>query len=253
MIQEINQKFKSDLKDFGNNSNHPQINNIKQLQVYMEHHIFAVWANMSLLNYLKEEFTKTTNPWLPIGDPELRFLINKTILQEETAKNYYGTHQSKFEMFLDAMTETGSNPENITNFLRHVSHGTDIFLIIAGSKLPVCIKQFIKNIFDIISEEKPHKIAAAFLYSKAGMIDPDLINTISEFEKSGKTDLKLFKYFLSLEAENDFGLSFRILNKLCGEDMDKWRDTERIAEIILQNQRTLMQGIEAELTESISE
>lgn len=221
--------------------------------MYMEHQVFAVWANMSLLNYLKAEFTKTTNPWLPIGDPELRFLINKTTLQEETAKNYFGTHQSKFEMYLDAMTATGSSTENITNFIRHVSHGTDIFLIIAASKLPLCIKQFIKTIFDIISEEKPHKIAAAFVYGTAGMRDPNLIKTISEIEKVEKADLKLFKYYLRLQAENDFYQSSEILNKLCGEDLDKWRDTERIAETIMQNQRTLMQGIKTELTGSISE
>ncbi|SFN64657.1 DUF3050 domain-containing protein [Salegentibacter flavus] len=253
MIQEINQNFKSELKHFSNHPIHHHINTKRQLQRYLEHQVFAVWANMSLLNYLKEEFTKTTNPWLPIGDPELRFLINKTILQEETAKNYFGAHQSEFEIYLDAMAATGANTENITNFLRHVSHGTDIFLIIAASKLPLCIKQFIKTVFDIISEDKPHKIAAAFVYSKEGMGDPILIKTISKIEEVEKADLKLFKYYLRLQAEKDSDPSFKILEMLCGEDMDKWRDTEIIAEIILRNQRTLMEGIEAELTGSISE
>ncbi len=253
MIQETNQNFKSELKDFSNHPVHHHINTKQQLQVYMEHQVFALWANMSLLNSLKEEFTKTTNPWLPIGDPELRFLINKTILQEETAKNYFGAHQSKFEIYLDAMAATGANTENITNFLRHVSHGTDIFLIIAASKLPICIKKFIKTIFDIISEEKPHKIAAAFVYSRVGMRDRNLINTISEIEKADKADLKLFKYYLRLQAGSDSEPTFKILDKLCGKDMDKWRDTERIAEIILQNQRTLMEGIKTDLTGSISE
>lgn len=253
MIQEINQNFRLELKDFSNHSIHQHINTKQQLQMYMEHQVFAVWANMSLLNYLKEEFTKTTNPWLPIGDPELRFLINKTNLQEETAKNYFGAHQSEFEIYLDAMASTGANTENITNFLRHVSHGTDIFLIIAASKLPLCIKQFIKTVFDIISEDKPHKIAAAFVYSREGMSNLNLINSISEIEKEDKTDHKLIKYYLRLQAEKDSAPSFKILKMLCGEDMNKWRDTEIIAEIILRNQRTLMEGIEAELTGSISE
>lgn len=253
MIQEINQNFKSELKDLSNHSNHPHIKSKQQLQVYMEHQVFAVWANMSLLNSLKEDFTKTTNPWLPIGDPELRFLINKTILQEETAKNYFGEHQSKFEIYLDAMTATGAITENITNFIRHVSHGTDIFLIIAASKLPLCIKQFIKTIFDIISEGAPHKIAAAFVYSKAGINDDDLINPIAEIEKEAAADLKLLNHYLGMQTENELDLSFKILDRLCGKDPEKWRDTERIAEIILQNQQTLMEGIEAQLSGSISE
>ena len=252
MIQEINQNFKSELKDFSNHSILPDIKNKYQLQVFMEYHIFAVWANMSLLNSLKEEFTKTTSPWLPIGDPELRFLINKTILQEETAKNYYGAHQSKFEIYLDAMTATGASTKNIANFLRHVSHGTDIFLIIAASKLPLCLKQFIKTIFDIISEGTPHKIAAAFVYSKPGIKAPDLISRVSNIESQTNEKLKLIKHYLRLQAVKD-DPGIKILEMLCGTDEEKWRDTKQISEIILENHRILIESIEAEITESISE
>ncbi|WP_081210590.1 DUF3050 domain-containing protein [Salegentibacter sediminis] len=252
MTQEINQKFNSDLKNFRNYPIHHYINNKQQLQVFMEHQVFAVWANMSLLNSLKEEFTKTTNPWLPIGDPDLRYLINKIILQEESARNYSGNHQSKFEIYLDAMAATGANTENITNFLRHVSHGTDIFLIIAASKMPIRIKRFIKTIFDIISEGKSHKIATAFVYSQAGISALNLIKTILEIEKETTIDLKLYKYYLHLEAESDLSSSFEILEILCGKSMEKWKDTEAIAEIITKNQQTLMEGIETELTGSFS-
>ncbi|MGY5851541.1 DUF3050 domain-containing protein [Salegentibacter sp. F14] len=250
MIQEINQNFNLGLKNLTNSTIHQHINTKEQLKVYMEHEIFEVWASMSLLNSLKEEFTKTTNPWLPVGDPELRFLINKVNLEEETAMNYFGEHQSKFEMYLDAMAATGAKTENITNFLRHVSHGTDIFLIIAASKLPLCIKKYIKTIFEIISEGEPHKIAAAFAYSSVVMSNFNLLNEIPKIEMDAKTDLKLLKHFLGMQTQNDFVPAFRIVEMLCRKSPRKWDDTKLIAEVIAQNQRNLMEGVKTELTGS---
>ena len=74
----------------------------------------------------------------------------------------------------------------------------------------------------------------------------------TEIEKETSVDLKLYKYYLHLEAESDLSPSLEILEMLCGKSIQKWKETEAIAEIISQNQQTLMEGIETELTGSFS-
>lgn len=82
----------------------------------MEHHVFAVWDFMSLLKALQEKFTKTTTPWYPVGNPEIRYLINEIVLAEESDLNFYGKHQSHFEMYLDAIEKLRGKPKKSVIF-----------------------------------------------------------------------------------------------------------------------------------------
>ncbi len=104
MIKEINESLEPLTKKLKNHTLYNKISTPEQLQIFMEHHVFAVWDFMSLITALQENLTKTTNPWLPVGNPETRYLINEIVLAEETDINLKGNHQSHFEMYLDAMT-----------------------------------------------------------------------------------------------------------------------------------------------------
>ena len=50
-------------------------------------------------------------PWKPIGDAELRYLINEIVLGEESDSHPRGGHVSHFELYLEAMKEVGLNTE----------------------------------------------------------------------------------------------------------------------------------------------
>ena len=101
--------------------NHPlykKVQNLDDLHRFLESHVYAVWDFMSLLKALQFKLTSTTTPWLPVGNPEIRYLINEIVLAEETDLNLDGGRQSHFEMYIDAMKICGANTFSIEEFLR---------------------------------------------------------------------------------------------------------------------------------------
>lgn len=252
MIKEINASLEPLTKQLIDHSLYKKINTPKQLQIFMEHHVFAVWDFMSLLTSLQEMLTKTTNPWLPVGNPETRYLINEIVLAEETDINIFGKRQSHFEMYLDAMTALGAHKLKIEEFLMQVSHGTDIFLIIATSKLPVSIKQFLKHTFEVVYSREPHKIASAFTFGREGLI-PEMFSSIIEKVQQNfpEDDLSLFKYYfdrhIELDADEHGPMAFKMVEDLCGNDEGKWQEVKQTAEKSLESRLKLWDGIEAEI------
>ncbi len=252
MIKEINESLEPLTKKLIDHSLYKKISTPEQLQIFMEHHVFAVWDFMSLLTALQEKLTKTTNPWLPVGNPETRYLINEIVLAEETDININGKRQSHFEMYLDAMTAAGASKKKIENLLLQVNHGTDIFLIIAASKLPISIKLFLKNTFEVVYSEQPHKIAAAFTFGREGLI-PNMFSSIIEKVQKNfpEEDLSLFKYYfdrhIELDEDEHGPMAYKMVSELCGKDPDKWADAKRTAETSLKSRLELWNGIEAEI------
>lgn len=256
MIYEIKANLAPKLKYLIKHPLHQKINSPEQLQVFMEHHVFAVWDNMSLLKALQQEFTRTKNPWLPIGDPELRYLINRLVLVEETDLNFNGEHQSHFEMYLDAMAETGASIQKIKDFLLHVNHGTDIFLIIAASKLPISIKQFVKNTFDVIYEAKPHTIAAAFTFGRENLV-PDIFHQLLNEIKNDlpQEKIRLFEFYLNRQKQLKREYqpkAFKMLEILCKNDAEKWEEVAITAHKAIDSRIELWNGIEEEINEKLT-
>ncbi|WP_373057754.1 DUF3050 domain-containing protein [Zunongwangia sp. H14] len=254
MIQEINKSLQPQREQLLHHSLYGKITTPQQLQIFMEHHVFAVWDFMSLLTALQQKFTRTTNPWIPVGDPEVRYLINEIVLAEETDINLQGKHQSHFEMYLEAMAAAGADTTRIEDFLLQVTHGTDIFLVIAAIKLPISIKQFLKNTFDIISEGKPHNIAAAFTFGREGLI-PDMFSSIiGNVQKNfPDKDLQQFKYYfdrhIELDGDEHGPMAYRMVEKLCEKDLDKWAQAKTTAQKSLESRIALWNGIEQEIAE----
>lgn len=256
MIHEIQKAIQPQVDQLLNHPLYSKIEAPGQLQIFMQHHVFAVWDFMSLLTALQQRFTKTTSPWLPVGDPEIRYLVNEIVLAEETDLNFYGKHQSHFEMYLDAMEAAEADPKMISDFLLHVTHGTDIFLVIAASKIPVSIKQFLKTTFDVISEGKAHKIAAAFIFGREGLI-PDMFSSIigQIQQKFPEKDLKLFKYYfdrhIELDADEHGPMAYKMVENLCGNDSEKWEEVRQTAVGALKSRIELWDGIQAEIEEKM--
>lgn len=215
----------------------------------MEHHVYAVWDFMSLLKSLQQHLTHTSSPWFPVGNPETRHLINEIVLAEETDVNFYGKHQSHFEMYLDAMKKAKADTKKIDSLLSQVMHGTDIYLIIATSPLPWSVKQFLKNTFEIITEGKPYKIAAAFTFAREGLIPGMFSSIISEIQQNfPEEDLRLFKYYfdrhIELDEDEHGPMAFEMISHLCGENKQKWEAVKQVATTSLESRIKLWDGIE---------
>lgn len=218
------------------------------LQLFMQHHVFAVWDFMSLLKALQQQLTCTKTPWFPIGDPQHRYLINEIVLAEETDINKFGVRQSHFEMYLDAMQKAGASTQAVEDFLSQVQHGTDVFLIIAKSELPASVKSFLQFTFHLIDEAKVHKIAAAFTYGREELIPDMFTSIIKEIQRNfPEEDLSLLTYYferhIELDGDEHGPMALQLVAELCGDSAEKWQEAEECAKEALQLRKQLWDGI----------
>jgi len=99
--------------------NHPLYKMMKSqedLQVFMEHHVYAVWDFMSLVKKLQVDLTTTTLPWVPPTMPSAGRLINEIVWGEETDINKDGVPMSHFEMYLESMEQVGASTSAMNHF-----------------------------------------------------------------------------------------------------------------------------------------
>ncbi len=61
-----------------------ELTSIIHVRRFMEHHVFAVWDFMCLLKALQQRLTCTGVPWIPVGAPQVRRLVNEIVLGEES-------------------------------------------------------------------------------------------------------------------------------------------------------------------------
>ncbi len=104
-----------------------ELDDLRQLRLFMEHHVFAVWDFMSLLKSLQRDLTCTTTPWTPRPDPESAHLINEIVLGEESDARSEGRgYASHFELYLEAMKEVGADRGPILRSLDHLASGLSV-------------------------------------------------------------------------------------------------------------------------------
>ena len=69
----------------------------EEVNLFLKHHVWAVWDFMSLLKALQARLTCVRVPWVPAALPFAARLINEIVLGEETDADGRGGHASHFE------------------------------------------------------------------------------------------------------------------------------------------------------------
>ncbi|MGQ2982853.1 DUF3050 domain-containing protein [Flavobacterium sp.] len=226
-----------------------KVRTIDDLRHFLEGHVYAVWDFMSLLKALQSKLTCTTTPWLPVGNPEIRYLINEIVLAEETDLNVEGHRQSHYEMYLDAMKACGADTNAVETFLDDVVETQNIFVSIRKSSLHEDIKAFLDFTFRVIDEGKPHEIAAAFTFGREDLI-PSMFTEILRNFKQNFPEInldKLIYYFerhIELDADEHGPMAMQMISELCGNDARKWKEVEEISLMALDKRIALWGAIE---------
>ncbi len=210
------------------------IETIKDLQVFTENHVYAVWDFMSLLKALQIKLTCTKTPWVPNSNSQTAYLINEIVLAEETDINQAGERKSHYELYLDAMIDIGARTEKPVEIINEIANSEDIFNTIDNINIHANIREFLNFTFSVIKEGKPHEIAAIFTFGRENLI-PNMFNEIlREFEKNvTEGDIsKLIYYFerhIELDEDEHGPMALEMISMLAENDPKKWNEIESIS------------------------
>ncbi|MEN9323747.1 MAG: hypothetical protein RL699_1527 [Bacteroidota bacterium] len=251
-ISRINQQIQPQKDALIQHPLYQKVQSIADLHVFLEQHIYAVWDFMSLLKALQIKLTCTSTPWMPIGNPALRYLINEIVVAEETDLAMDGSRQSHFEMYLDAMQQCGASTANITAFLDTVQRTQNIFVAIKSADLHPKVKEFLSFTFRVIEEGKAHNIAAAFTFGREDLIPSMFTEILHSFQTNfPETDLsKLIYYFerhIELDADEHGPMAMQMITELCGSDAQKWEEVQQTSAEALEKRLGLWNAIEEKI------
>tara|TARA_B100001559_G_scaffold167106_1_gene140109 strand:+ start:199 stop:1047 length:849 start_codon:yes stop_codon:yes gene_type:complete len=228
------------------------IETIKDLRVFTENHVYAVWDFMSLLKALQIKLTCTKTPWVPNSNSQTAYLINEIVLAEETDINQAGKRKSHYELYLDAMVDIGAEIEFPTKTIDKIASSQNIFMSIDKLQIHENIKEFLKFTFSVIKEGKPHKIAAIFTFGRENLI-PNMFNEIlREFEKNvTEGDIsKLIYYFerhIELDEDEHGPMALEMVSMLAENDHEKWKEIEEISIEALEKRILLWDAINEQI------
>jgi len=248
-IDTINSSIRTNKDMLLQHSLYNKVRTIDDLRHFLEGHVYAVWDFMSLLKALQSKLTCTSTPWLPVGNPEVRYLINELVLAEESDINAEGNRQSHYEMYLDAMKACGASTAEVEAFIENVVDTQNIFVSIKTSHLHAGIKSFLDFTFRVIEQGQPHEIAAAFTFGREDLI-PSMFTEILRNFKSNFPEVnldKLIYYFerhIELDADEHGPMAMKMVTELCGDDIEKWKDVEQISALALEKRKGLWDAIE---------
>ncbi len=211
--------------------NHPlyaSIKTLRDLNVFMEHHVFAVWDFMSLLKSLQRKLTCIDVPWVPKGNASTRYLINEIVTGEESDVDQNGVRQSHFELYLNAMKEAGSDTTSIENLVLQIGAGNNVTDALSITNAAEPIAEFVKNTFDAIATDKAHVLAAVFTFGREDLIPGMFLSFVDELNKQTDYKVSTFQYYLERHIEVDGGhhsiLAYEMTEQLCGNNSNYWAD-----------------------------
>lgn len=228
-----------------------KINTIEAIRVFMQHHVVAVWDFMSLLKSLQRELTCVSNPWLPVGSANTRYLINEIVTGEESDVDQAGNRISHFELYLKAMEQAGANKIPIQELISTLQTGKPVDQALTTSSLPDAAKRFAQHTFDLIEKNQPHILAAVFTFGREDLIPDMFLSILNKIEPGSQYSIDLTKYYIERHIEVDGGhhsqLALAMTQELCGNDSQKWQEASAAVEKALASRVALWDGALSQL------
>ncbi len=224
-----------------------ELTSLERVHVFMEHHVFAVWDFMCLLKGLQRRLTSPTVPWLPVGDPRTRRLINEIVLGEESDELPDGRVLSHFELYREAMTESGADFSAAAAFEHELRQGRPVRVALREVGAPVAAQEFVGQTLDSVEQDRPHVIAAAFTVGREQMVPQMFLKIVRSLVSAHPGKLETFGLYLERHIELDRDehgpLAVEMLKNLCGSDRSMWDEATNAAISALEGRGRLWDAV----------
>jgi transcription termination factor NusB len=237
-----------------NHSLYNKIKSIEDLEIFLQHHVYAVWDFMSLLKALQQHLTCVSLPWQPANNTSVARFINEIVMEEESDFNEKGEAKSHFEMYLDAMQEVNADTQKVEAIISSFTSLKTISGQIETAQLNQAEKNFLQFTFRVINSQQPHLIAAAFTFGREDLIPDMFLGIIEQSGENGPSNYKKLEYYLKrhieLDGDEHGPLAMRMIQALCGSDDQKWNDVLEYSKQALQYRIELWDSIAENLKEN---
>jgi hypothetical protein len=214
-----------------NHKIYSSINDVEDLKIFMQYHVFAVWDFMSLLKTLQVGLTCTNVPWFPKGSADTRYLINEIVVGEESDVDSFGNRKSHFEIYLDAMNQCGADTALIKSFLLKLIETGDFERAYQSSQTPYEVQNFVNFTFDVIRSNKTHVQSAVFTFGREDLIPEMFISMVQDLHDKMPETVSIFKYYLErhIEVDGDHHshLALQMTSNLCEDNLVYWTEAEQ--------------------------
>ena len=224
-----------------------KINSIDAIRLFMETHVFAVWDFMSLLKRLQLELTCASIPWIPVGNPITRRLINEIVFGEESDVDQNGQATSHFELYIRAMEDVGADTSAITSFIKQIKHGESWKNALLTSGASQAAIQFVQNTMAFVEHAPVHVVAGVFTYGREDLIPEMFISIVRELSEKGHSGAQTLVYYLERHIEIDGDehgpMAVRMIEELCEGDLTKKQESFHAAKQALESRIELWDAI----------
>lgn len=205
-----------------------RLTSLENARVFMQHHVYCVWNFQSLLKRVQRDFTCQTTPWMPIGNPEARRLINEIVLEEESDMHPTLGALSHYELYRQAMEQAGCDVTVLDAFMTDMSETHDLMRTVRSSSIPSTVKEFLEQDFRVILHGNTHKVLALFTLCREEAVPSFFLPMVKTLNEGVGDRLELFVYYLNRHIEVDGDrhgpASRRMLDEACGDDDNMWRE-----------------------------
>ncbi|MEA2398503.1 MAG: hypothetical protein QOK25_2059 [Thermoleophilaceae bacterium] len=235
--------------------NHPlyvELSTPERGQIFMKHHVFAVWDFFSLLKRLQREVSCLDVPWTPRGKSEHARFITEIVLAEECDEGVHGGYASHFELYLAAMDEVGADRGPIDGFLERLGTGQDPIDALEADDIPASVRTFVTHTLRVALDGEPFEVASSFCHGRENLL-PDVLGGVQAGMGDTADSAPTFKHYLerhiTLDHDEHGPLALKLLDALCEGDPARIQRADEVAISAIEARSGLWDGVREDIRE----